>query len=187
MLGNAVRIRDCPATVSAPVWPAVESAAVRKAANKETTGSEPARLISGKVAARGASQETGPWRSTTACVPRGTEEPSMHFSSQLRLAPARFLILILLSFAAVSAGAASIRGVVTDASGAKVTGATVDLLYAGNVIASTVSRADGSFEILTGVQGRFYLLVSAKSFRNLKRRAFLPGGWTPSSAISFSS
>ncbi|HLY39664.1 MAG TPA: TonB-dependent receptor plug domain-containing protein [Terracidiphilus sp.] len=99
----------------------------------------------------------------------------MHFSSQLRLAPARFLILILLSFAAVSAGAASIRGVVTDASGAKVTGATVDLLYAGNVIASTVSRADGSFEILTGVQGRFYLLVSAKSFRQLETPGFFAG------------
>ena len=43
--------------------------------------------------------------------------------------------------------AASIRGVVTDASGARVTGATVVLFSNGQVVASAVSAADGSFQI----------------------------------------
>ena len=71
--------------------------------------------------------------------------------------------------------AASIRGVVTDASGAKVTGATVVLISNGKWSASAVSAADGSFQILTGVQGRFYLVVSAKSFRQLETPGFYAG------------
>lgn len=97
----------------------------------------------------------------------------MRFSSRFRLLPVRLLILILLSSTAIHA--ASIRGVVTDASGAKVTGATVDLIHQGTVLASAVSRADGSFEILTGVQGRFYLVISAKSFRQLETPGFYAG------------
>ena len=97
----------------------------------------------------------------------------MHFSIRFRFLPACLLILFLLSATAVPA--ASIRGVVTDASGAKVTGAAVDLIHKGNVIASAVSHADGSFEILTGVQGRFYLVVSAKSFRQLETPGFYAG------------
>lgn len=97
----------------------------------------------------------------------------MRFSSRFRLLPVRLLILILLSSTAVYA--ASIRGVVTDASGAKVTGATVDLIHQGTVLASAVSRADGSFEILTGVQGRFYLVISARSFRQLETPGFYAG------------
>lgn len=68
--------------------------------------------------------------------------------------------------------AASIRGVVTDASGAKVTGATVSLVSSGQVVASAVSTADGSFQILTGTDGRFFLVVSAKSFRQLQTPDF---------------
>jgi iron complex outermembrane receptor protein/vitamin B12 transporter len=81
---------------------------------------------------------------------------------------------LLLAFA-VLCPAASIRGVVTDASGAKVTGANVILVSSGKVIASTVSTADGSFQILTGVEGRFFLVVSAKSFRQLETPGFYAG------------
>lgn len=64
---------------------------------------------------------------------------------------------------------------VTDATGAKVTGATVVLINHGQAIASVVSTADGSFQILTGVEGRFYLVVSAKSFRQLETPGFYAG------------
>lgn len=97
----------------------------------------------------------------------------MRFSSRSRFLRARLLILILLSATIVHA--ASIRGVVTDASGATVTGATVDLINQGKVVGSAVSHADGSFEILTGVQGRFYLVVSAKTFRQLETPGFYAG------------
>lgn len=91
---------------------------------------------------------------------------------------ARFLgalISLLLSFNAVVAHSASIRGVVTDASGAKVTGATVVLVVNGKPAASSVSKADGSFQITTGATGRFFLAVSAKGFRQLETPGFYAG------------
>ena len=69
----------------------------------------------------------------------------------------------------------SIRGVVTDASGAKITGANVVLLSSGKVVGAAVSTADGSFQIMTGVEGRFFLMVSAKSFRQLETPGFYAG------------
>jgi len=71
--------------------------------------------------------------------------------------------------------AAAIRGTVTDTTGAKVTGAAVVLISKGHEVARAVTTADGSFEILTGVTGRFYLLVSAKSFRQLQTPGFYAG------------
>jgi iron complex outermembrane receptor protein/vitamin B12 transporter len=98
-------------------------------------------------------------------------------SLRARLSRALPRFIIAISFTAIAAlcPAASIRGVVTDASGAKVTGATVTLLSGGKVIANAVSTADGSFEILTGIEGRFFLVVSAKSFRQLETPGFYAG------------
>jgi iron complex outermembrane receptor protein/vitamin B12 transporter len=103
----------------------------------------------------------------------------MHVSAFLRTLLTRALpcevVFILLAFAAAVCPAASIRGVVTDASGAKVTGANVVLMSKGKVVATTVSTADGSFQILTGIEGRFFLVVSAKSFRQLETPGFYAG------------
>lgn len=103
----------------------------------------------------------------------------MSVSLNLRryLSRARFpaFIAILLIASAALCSAASIRGVVTDASGAKVTGATVVLVSNGQVLASAVSTADGSFQILTGVSGRFFLAVTVKSFRQLETPGFYAG------------
>jgi len=85
------------------------------------------------------------------------------------------VLVLILFFAAALCQAASIRGVVTDASGAKVTGATVVLMSGGKPAGSDVSKADGSFEILSGVEGRFYLVVSANSFRQLETPGFYAG------------
>jgi len=92
-------------------------------------------------------------------------------SRALQRVLATFLFLLLSS----ACQAASIRGVVTDASGAKVTGANVVLISNGQVVASAVSTADGSFQITTGVDGRFFLVVSAKSFRQLQTPDFYAG------------
>ena len=86
-----------------------------------------------------------------------------------------FSLLTLLIFLLAECRAASIRGVVTDPSGAKVTGAVVDLLSGGKVVATAVSTADGSYEILTGTEGRFFLVVAAKSFRQLETPVFYAG------------
>jgi len=85
-----------------------------------------------------------------------------------------FAVLLFLLFANFS-HAAAIHGVVTDASGAKVTGATVVLVYNGKPIANAVSTADGSFQITTGETGRFFLVVSAKGFRQLEAPGFYAG------------
>lgn len=99
---------------------------------------------------------------------------SRHFHApRSRVLPAA--ALLLLAFMPAPCLAASIRGVVTDASGAKVTGAKVILINRGKAAASTVSTADGSFQILTGVEGRFFLVVSAPSFRQLETPVFYAG------------
>lgn len=82
--------------------------------------------------------------------------------------------LLLLALCA-SSRAASIRGVVTDASGAKVTGAKVVLMSNGKVVATAVSTADGSFQILSGGSGRYFLLISASGFRQLSTPNFYAG------------
>jgi iron complex outermembrane receptor protein/vitamin B12 transporter len=88
----------------------------------------------------------------------------------------RVLAILLLAVCACGlAGAASVRGVVTDATGARVPGATVALIQSGKVVATAVSTADGSFEILTGSSGRFFLVVSAPQFRQLETPGFYAG------------
>ena len=88
---------------------------------------------------------------------------------------ARAIAAAFLALCAAVCPAASIRGVVTDATGAGVTGAAISLVSNGQVIASAVSVADGSFEITTGSAGRFFLVVSAKSFRQLQTPDFYAG------------
>ncbi len=89
--------------------------------------------------------------------------------------PLRTLAAAFLILCATACSAASIRGVITDVTGAKVTGAAISLVSNGQVIATAVSTADGSFQILTGASGRFFLVVAAKSFRQLQTPDFYAG------------
>jgi vitamin B12 transporter len=84
------------------------------------------------------------------------------------------LILIFLLIGA-EGRAASVRGIVTDSSGGKVSNATVALMSSGAIVGSTVSHADGDFEILTGLSGRFFLMTSAKGYRQLETPGFYAG------------
>jgi iron complex outermembrane receptor protein/vitamin B12 transporter len=85
------------------------------------------------------------------------------------------LAVCLLIACAAFCQAAVVRGMVTDASGAKVTGAHVILISGGKAVGSAVSTSDGSFQILIGTEGRFFLVVSAKSFRQLETPGFYAG------------
>lgn len=96
----------------------------------------------------------------------------MIFSCFPRRLCAGLLLLSALLLASVTGYAAEIRGVITDASGATITGATVLLVHNGTAIGSASSASDGSFQLSTGVQGRFYLVVSANSFRQLQTPGF---------------
>ncbi len=84
-------------------------------------------------------------------------------------------VFALLLVSAVLAHGAEIHGVVTDASGARVTNATVVLLKNGSVVSSSGSRADGSFQITIGEPGRFFLIISANGFRQLETTGFYAG------------
>jgi iron complex outermembrane receptor protein/vitamin B12 transporter len=85
------------------------------------------------------------------------------------------LAFLTIIFASGITRAASIRGIVTDPSGARITRATVNLVYNGQVIATAISTSDGSFQLLTGVAGRFYLVISASTFRQIETPGFYAG------------
>ena len=129
--------------------------------------------------AKGASQETGPARPTSLrSEGNGGAFMSLRVFQRLftsQLSSHRILAIALSCIFAVAANAASVRGIVTDASGARITGATVDLLSNGQMVGSAVSGADGSFQILTGTKGRFFLVVSATKFRQLATPDFYAG------------
>jgi vitamin B12 transporter len=93
-------------------------------------------------------------------------------SSLLRKLVLRLVVPVLFLLANRAAHAAAIRGVVTDASGATIRGAKIFLVENGSIAASAVSASDGTFELVTGVEGRFYLVVSAASFRQLETPGF---------------
>jgi vitamin B12 transporter len=91
-----------------------------------------------------------------------------------RIRAARFCaIFLLLSASVLHAGV--IRGTVTDTSGATVVGATVVLMNGAKYVAKTVSTADGSYQLVTGQSGRFSLIITAQSFRQLAPPSFYAG------------
>jgi iron complex outermembrane receptor protein/vitamin B12 transporter len=71
--------------------------------------------------------------------------------------------------------AASIHGVVTDPSGARIAGAKVVLVGSGKMVTSSTSGSDGSFQLTTGMEGHFFLMISAPTFRQLETPDFYAG------------
>jgi iron complex outermembrane receptor protein/vitamin B12 transporter len=88
---------------------------------------------------------------------------------------ALFCALFCIALLTQAARAASVRGIVTDASGARVTGAHVVLVSQGKTVGAATSGGDGSFQILTGTAGRLFLLISADNFRQLQTPDFYAG------------
>jgi len=101
--------------------------------------------------------------------------PCRALSRALSPISSRLLAAAFLALCAAVCPAASIRGVVTDSTGAKIAGAGVSIVANGKVVASALSNADGRFQITTGSAGRFFLVVSAKSFRQLQTPDFYAG------------
>src|SRR5579862_1456023 len=87
----------------------------------------------------------------------------------------RLIAILLISLCSVVGHAASIRGQVVDTTGAKITGANVVAVANGKPVASAISTADGSFEIDAGSEGRFFLVVTANTFRQLQTPDFYAG------------
>ena len=100
---------------------------------------------------------------------------SAFLAGKRSLAAACALGALLLAASTGLASAASIHGIVTDSSGARVPGARVVLLNRGAVVTSSISAADGSFQLTTGAAGRFFVVVSAPSFRQIQTPNFYAG------------
>jgi len=84
----------------------------------------------------------------------------------------RILCALYILLFATFLHAGVIRGTVTDTSGATVTGATIVLMNGASYVNKTVSTADGSYQFVTGQSGRFSLIITAQSFRQLEVPAF---------------
>ncbi len=97
------------------------------------------------------------------------------FFKRRNLTAARVLCALLLPIFPAISFAATVHGTVTDLTGAHVSGAKVALISNGGVVAATMSNADGSFQLTTGSSGRFFLVVSAPSFRQLQTPDFYAG------------
>jgi len=82
-------------------------------------------------------------------------------------------VIVLISATVLHAGV--IRGTVTDTSGATVVGATIVLMNGAKYVSKTVSTADGSYQLVTGQSGRFSLVITAQSFRQLEPPSFYAG------------
>ena len=98
---------------------------------------------------------------------------SFHISRSSPRALILCAAIFVLSATLLNAGV--IRGTVTDASGATVTGATIVLMNGVSYVNKTVSTADGSYQFVTGQSGRFSLIITAQSFRQLEVPAFYAG------------
>jgi vitamin B12 transporter len=179
MFGKAVKIRHCPATVSAPA----ELSVVKPGEAHRN----PARChwvfsvaeMPGKAARKSASQETGPLVPITHFWSRGGRSIPMSLSirsiarfgkslsSNSRALCAAFIFL----FGAL-AHAGIISGTVTDTTGATVKGATIVLLNDGKRVSATVSTSGGTFQFVTGQSGRFTLVITASGFRQLALPTF---------------
>lgn len=98
--------------------------------------------------------------------------PTGRFLARLRLpllAPA-----ILLASTTFLHGV-TVHGTVTDPLGYPVANASVGLVQNGNVLLTARTGADGGFVIASPSSGRFYILASGISFRQLQTQSFYGG------------
>jgi vitamin B12 transporter len=90
---------------------------------------------------------------------------------RMRTRISRFCAILFL-FSATLLEASVIRGTVTDTSGATVVGASIVLMNGAKYVGKTVSTSDGSYQLVTGLSGRFSLIITAQSFRQLEPPSF---------------
>ncbi len=90
----------------------------------------------------------------------------------LALLPISALLLLLVPAAAY---AVSVSGTVTDPLGRPIAGAIVALVHDGQVLKDVRTGDDGSYLIVSAHSGRFYVLASGHSFRQLATQSFYAG------------
>lgn len=76
---------------------------------------------------------------------------------------------------ALTAQAVTVHGTITDPVGDVIPNASVTLMHDGHLVQATRSRYDGSYELTTGYSGRFYVLATGKSYRQIATQSFYAG------------
>ncbi len=94
------------------------------------------------------------------------------FQDGLRL---RSTLLLAFFSAAPALHAVIVRGTVTDPLGTPIANAMVALVDNGEVVSTTKTAADGSYQLASGSVGRFYVLAGGNSFRQLATESFYGG------------
>ena len=90
------------------------------------------------------------------------------------LLPYGFWLFLILSMA-LTTRAAIVRGTVTNSLGMPVIHANVVLLQNSQIVAIAVTRTDGTYQISSSASGRFYVLVSANTFKQITTLSFYAG------------
>ncbi|MBW4043853.1 MAG: TonB-dependent receptor plug domain-containing protein [Acidobacteria bacterium] len=94
----------------------------------------------------------------------------------LRRLAARSLILVAASaLLSPTLRAVVVHGTVTDPLGRPVPGAILALVQNGKVVMNARSGQDGSYQITSAATGRFFILASGHSFRQLSTHSFYGG------------
>ena len=84
----------------------------------------------------------------------------------------RFLLPFLLLSCSAALHAVSVYGTVTDPLGYPIANAVVALVHNGKVIVDGRTGPDGSYSLESAASGRFYVLASGISFRQLATQSF---------------
>lgn len=90
----------------------------------------------------------------------------------------RLLPAFLLLGSAAALHAVSVSGTVTDPVGYPIAHAVVGLVHNGKVVVSGVTGADGGYTLVSAQSGRFYVLASGPSFRQLSTQSFYGGTYS---------
>lgn len=87
----------------------------------------------------------------------------------------RFLPAFFLFACAAAVHAVSVSGTVTDPLGYPIANAVVALVQNGKVVVAGRTGADGGYTLVSARSGRFYVLASGHSFRQLETQSFYAG------------
>lgn len=81
----------------------------------------------------------------------------------------------LLLIASLPVEAAVVHGTVTDPLGRPISHASVALIKSGKIVAHTATQSDGTYQVTSSAGGRFYVLASAGTFKQVSTQSFFAG------------
>ena len=98
-----------------------------------------------------------------------------HFSRPARRFLPAFLLCAFLLGSGTAVHAVSVHGTVTDPLGYPIADAVVGLVHDGKVLIDGRTAPDGTYTLVSRASGRFYVLATGHSFRQLATESFYAG------------